>query len=106
MIGGRAWRFADRNHRASHGECPHRRRIPRFPQFRFWPTLSRPGEGWTGGTGHVQAHLAEALQTETGAARRDVDFYLCGLKQMVDDMRAILKGMGFDRKQILYEKYD
>ena len=87
-----------------------------FPQFRFWPTLSRPGEGWTGRTGHVQAHLAEALHMETsvvetsaadaGATRRDVDFYLCGLKQMVDDVRAILKGMGFDRKQILYEKYD
>ena len=73
----------------------------RFPQFRFWPTLSRPDDNWKGRTGHVQAHLAEALGT-----RRDVDVYLCGLKQMVDDVRTILKGMGFDRKQIFYEKYD
>jgi ferredoxin-NADP reductase len=73
----------------------------RFPQFRFWPTLSRPDENWKGRTGHVQAHLAEALGT-----RRDWDAYLCGLKQMVDDVRTILKGMGFDRKQIFYEKYD
>ena len=29
-----------------------------------------------------------------------------GLKAMVDDVRVILKGMGFDRKQIFYEKYD
>jgi CDP-4-dehydro-6-deoxyglucose reductase len=49
----------------------------------------------------VQAHLEEAL-----AGRRDIDVYLCGLKAMVDDVRATLKRQGFDRKQILYEKYD
>jgi ferredoxin-NADP reductase len=73
----------------------------RFPQFRFWPTLSRPEEHWNGRSGHVQAHLAEAI-----GPRRDLDAYLCGLKEMVDDVRTILKGMGFDRKQIFYEKYD
>jgi len=25
---------------------------------------------------------------------------------MVDDVRRLLKGIGFDRKQIFYEKYD
>jgi ferredoxin-NADP reductase len=35
-----------------------------------------------------------------------VDIYLCGLKEMVDDVRAVLKALGFDRKQIFYEKYD
>lgn len=73
----------------------------RFPQLRFWPTLSRPEPGWTGRAGHVQQHLEEAL-----AGRRDVDVYLCGLKLMVDDVRARLKAAGFDRKQIFYEKYD
>ena len=73
----------------------------RFPHFRFMPTLSRPPESWTGRTGHVQAHLAEAI-----GDRRDVDVFLCGLKLMVDDVRNILKEMGFDRKQILFEKYD
>jgi CDP-4-dehydro-6-deoxyglucose reductase len=73
----------------------------RFPHFRFWPTLSRPDPGWTGRTGHVQTHLEEA----TGG-RRDLDIYLCGLKPMVDSARGMLKEMGFDRKQIRYEKYD
>src|SRR5579885_1887045 len=73
----------------------------KFPQFRFWPTLTRPEPGWTGRAGRVQAHLMEAL-----GGRRDIDVYLCGLKAMVDDVRAILKGLGFDRKQIFYEKYD
>lgn len=69
--------------------------------FRFWPTLSRPEAHWRGRTGHVQAHLAEALE-----GRHDVDVYICGLKAMVDDVRARLKASGFDRKRILYEKYD
>jgi ferredoxin-NADP reductase len=72
-----------------------------YAQFRFWPTLSRPGDDWAGRSGHVQAHLEAAI-----GGRRDIDFYLCGLKQMVDDVRATLKEMGFDRKQIRYEKYD
>jgi ferredoxin-NADP reductase len=72
-----------------------------FPRFRFWPTLTQPGPAWTGRTGRVQAHLAEAI-----GERKDIDLYLCGLKPMVDDVRQILKGMGFDRKQIRYEKYD
>jgi CDP-4-dehydro-6-deoxyglucose reductase len=73
----------------------------KHPNFRFWPTLSRPEASWTGKTGHVQSHLAAAI-----GDRRDVDVYICGLKAMVDDVRAQLKGMGFDRKQIIYEKYD
>ncbi|HTB20105.1 MAG TPA: FAD-binding oxidoreductase [Bryobacteraceae bacterium] len=78
----------------------------KHPNFRFWPTLSRPvpsqgSSAWTGRTGHVQAHLLEAI-----GERRDVDIYICGLKAMVDDVRAILKGLGFDRKQIIFEKYD
>lgn len=73
----------------------------KHPNFRFWPALSRPDPGWTGRTGHVQVHLLEAIED-----RRDLDVYICGLKAMVDDVRAILKGLGFDRKQIIFEKYD
>jgi CDP-4-dehydro-6-deoxyglucose reductase len=71
------------------------------PNFHFWPTLSRPEPDWKGRTGHVQTHLVEAI-----GERRDLDVYICGLKLMVDDVRAILKGLGFDRKQIVFEKYD
>ena len=49
----------------------------------------------------MQEHLVEAI-----GERRDLDVFLCGLKLMVDSVRAILKQMGFDRKQIFYEKYD
>ena len=69
--------------------------------FLYLPTLSRPEPSWAGRTGHVQQHLKEAI-----GDRRDLDIYICGLKAMVDDVRAMLKSMGFDRKQIIYEKYD
>lgn len=71
------------------------------PRFRFWPTLTQPGPNWKGHRGRVQTHLAEAI-----AGRSELDFYLCGMKTMVDETRAILKSMGFDRKQIRSEKYD
>jgi NAD(P)H-flavin reductase len=71
------------------------------PNFHFRPTLSRPEDNWTGLRGHVQGHLIEAL-----GERRDIDVYVCGLKLMVDDVRLRLKEMGFDRKRIIYEKYD
>ncbi len=69
--------------------------------FRFWPVLSRADSSWAGRTGHVQNHLFEAL-----GGRTDLDVYICGLKAMVDDVRGILKESGFDRKQIIFEKYD
>ena len=71
------------------------------PGFRLIPTITRPDIAWNGRTGRVQAHLDEAL-----AGRADIHVYLCGLKAMVDDVRATLKSRGFDRKQIIYEKYD
>lgn len=72
-----------------------------YSQFHFWPTLTRPDAGWTCRIGRVQQHLQEAIN-----GRQDIDFYLCGLRPMVDDVRGMLKEMGFDRKQIRYERYD
>ena len=71
------------------------------PNFRFWPTLTRPDPSWTGRTGRVQQHLAEAI-----GPRRDLDVYICGLREMVDSVRAMLKSSGFERRHIIYEKYD
>ena len=69
--------------------------------FRFLPTVTRPDESWKGLTGRVQPHLVQEIR-----ARRDIDVYICGLKEMVNEVRDILKDMGFDRKQIIFEKYD
>jgi NAD(P)H-flavin reductase len=69
--------------------------------FAFHPTLSRPGDQWAGRAGHVQRHVLDAI-----GDRRDVHVYICGLRLMVDDLRAQLKALGFDRKQIISERFD
>jgi NAD(P)H-flavin reductase len=71
------------------------------PDFSYRPTLTRPGPAWQGLTGRVQPHVFEAL-----GGRRDIDIYICGLKEMVDQLRAELKALGMDRKRVIYEKYD
>lgn len=77
-----------------------------YQNFRFLPTVTQPTERWTGLTGRVQSHLDEALALRTYADQSTVDIYVCGLKEMVDNVRRELKQRGFDRKQIIYEKYD
>lgn len=72
-----------------------------FPNFRFIPTVTRPGANWTGATGRVLPHVLEAV-----GERRDIQVYACGLKEMVDDVRDTCKVMGFDRRHIVFEKYD
>lgn len=73
----------------------------RYPNFDFRPTLTRPEPHWRGRTGRVLPHVLEAL-----GDRRDMDVYICGLKEMVNDVRAALKEKGLDRKRIIYERYD
>ena len=72
-----------------------------YSNFRYLPTLTRPPEHWTGLSGRVQQPTLEAL-----GDRRDVDVYICGLREMVDDVRLKLKEIGVDRKRIIYERYD
>jgi ferredoxin-NADP reductase len=69
--------------------------------FQFWPTLTRPGIGWEGRTGRVQQHLPVAIGAESHC-----DVYICGLRAMVDETRAMLRELGFERRRIIYEKYD
>ncbi len=71
------------------------------PGFEYWPTLTRAAHGWPGRTGRVQQHVFAAV-----ANRLNVDIYICGLREMVDDLRAQLKAAGIDRKRVIYEKYD
>lgn len=72
-----------------------------YANFRFIPTVTRPEAGWTGATGRVQPLLMEAM-----GERRDVQVYVCGLREMVDSVRALAKERGLERRQIIYEKYD
>jgi ferredoxin-NADP reductase len=73
----------------------------RNPDFRFLPAVTRPDAAWTGAVGRVQPLFLEAL-----GERRDVQVYVCGLKEMVDSVRALAKERGLERRQIVSEKYD
>ncbi len=71
--------------------------------FRFVPTLSRPGDGWTGPRGYVQTHLPDLVRGHD----RDCDVYVCGLSRMVREVRTILKGdLGLPKDRIHTERYD
>jgi ferredoxin-NADP reductase len=69
--------------------------------FHYLPTLSRGDAGWTGLRGYVQQHVPEVARNGS-----DMHAYICGLDKMVKANRELLKGMGWDRKSIRYEKYD
>ena len=69
--------------------------------FHYLPTLSRGATDWQGLRGYVQEHVPEIVQGRTA-----MHAYICGLDKMIKANRELLKGPGWDRKSILYEKYD
>lgn len=71
------------------------------PNFHYLPTLSRGAPEWQGLRGYVQEHVPGIVQ-----GRSDMHAYICGLDKMIKANRELLKGLGWDRKSILYEKYD
>jgi ferredoxin-NADP reductase len=69
--------------------------------FHYRPSLSRGGPDWSGLRGYVQEHVPGIV-----GSRTDMHAYICGLDKMVKANRELLKGLGWDRKDILHEKYD
>jgi ferredoxin-NADP reductase len=69
--------------------------------FHFLPTLSRATPDWRGLQGYVQEHVQAIV-----AGRQDMQTYICGLARMVKANRDLLKGLGWDRTAIHYERYD
>jgi NAD(P)H-flavin reductase len=69
--------------------------------FHYLPTLSRGGADWQGLRGYVQEHVPAIAQRQT-----DMHACICGLDKMIKANRDLLKSLGWDRKSILYEKYD
>lgn len=71
-------------------------------RFAFHTTLSRPSQDWNGRCGYVQQQLVELIDPE-----HRPHVYICGLSDMVDEVRATLKReLGYDRKLLHSERYD
>jgi ferredoxin-NADP reductase len=72
------------------------------PNFHYIATLSRPPETWTGARGYVQEHVRKIV-----GDRKDMHVYICGLNEMVSAMRTLLiDECGWDKKRVIYERYD
>lgn len=71
-----------------------------YHNFRFVLTLSRPTAPWAGKRGHVQDHIFENEQNVA-----DADYYLCGSKEMITDMRARLTAAGVPDAQVKFELF-
>ena len=70
--------------------------------FEFIPVLSRESSSdWQGKRGYVHQIYQEIFEN-----RKDVEFYICGWRDMVSQARINLLNMGFARKQIHFERYD
>jgi len=102
----------------------------KYPNFRYLATLSRPQEDWRGLRGYVQDHITSVLGSharlgapepeppphpesdkaadprQTAPDTFDYHCYICGLNAMVSSTRDLLKGLGWHRKQIVFERYD
>ena len=72
------------------------------PNFHYVPTLSRCGDRWQGCRGYVQDHVRQIV-----AGRENMRAYICGLRQMVNANREMLKSeFGWEQRQIVFERYD
>ena len=69
-----------------------------LPQLHYLPVLSR--EDWSGRQGYVHDVYRELCANDP-----DAEFMLCGWKNMIDDARANLSEMGYDKKKIHFELY-
>ncbi len=88
------------------------------PNFHYISSLSRPHEGWEGGRGYVQEFVGKiaaehAARSHTAASPTaaegsgfNIHAYICGLNEMVSANRETLMGLGWVRKQIVFERYD
>ncbi len=63
--------------------------------FSYFPTVTR--EKWEGKTGRVQEHLPKDLSGKT--------FYLCGLKELVMDIKKLLLSRGIKEENIKFEGF-
>ena len=75
-------------------------------QFHYLPTLSRGRENWMGLRGYVQDQARRLILNLPEERRSGLRAYICGLNVMVKANRTLLAELGFEKKSILYERYD
>lgn len=67
--------------------------------FQFVLTLSKPSASWDGKRGYVQDYIFSEQNLS------DADYYVCGCKEMVNDMQRRLKSAGVPDAQVKFELF-
>lgn len=70
-----------------------------YPNFHFNLVLSKPDASWQGKVGHVTEHVLQEQELPSS------DFYLCGNKAMVDELKAALLAKNVPIEQIKTELF-
>ena len=86
------------------------------PNFFYHKTLSRSQESWEGARGYVQELVERIAAEHASQSAQDprpvsgsvynIHAYICGLNEMVAANRESLTRLGWERKQIIFERYD
>jgi ferredoxin-NADP reductase len=93
------------------------RKAAEHDDFEYITSLSRPEADWTGQRGYVQEHVGRIASehlassaADTPTAAEGIGFnihaYICGLNEMVSANRERLTRLGWNKKQIIFERYD
>lgn len=70
------------------------------PRFHYVPVLSRAGPEWGGARGHVEAPLRERFPDLSGC-----DLYICGVPQMVQEVRELAETLHAPKERVFVERY-
>ena len=74
------------------------------PGLHYIPVLSR--EEWEGANGYVHKVYKDLInKKKVGDALPPAHFYLCGWKNMIDEAKATIVELGYDKKEIHQEIY-
>lgn len=68
--------------------------------FKYIVTLSNPHNNWKGEAGYIQTIMKKYINDI-----KNTEFYICGLKEMVDDVKKELLSMGTDPRNIFTERF-
>lgn len=71
-----------------------------YPNFRFYNILSNP-KNKNESTGHVQDFVEKYIPSKFRG-----NFYICGMKAMINEVKEKLISLGFEDWQIFCEKFD
>lgn len=78
-----------------------------YQNFTWDLVLSQPPENWPLHSGHVTSHVLSYVQSQISSLKSQISvcFYLCGNRQMIEELSTKLAGFGINTQHIHTEKF-